>query len=121
MLVVLLCVVTITFVLVRIAPGGPFTKERKIHPAILQQIEASYDLDGTLWEQLTTYLGVRKNNKGQYSGLLQGDLQLSTKYRDRSVRELLAMSLPISATLGFAAFLLATTGGIWLGTIAAVR
>ena len=121
MALVLLCVIAVTFLLVRIAPGGPFTKERKIHPAILAQIHERYNLDGTLWEQFTTYLGVRRNSQGHFSGLLQGDLQLSTKYRDRSVRELLAQSLPISATLGVAAFLLASLGGIWLGAIAAVR
>ncbi len=121
MLVVLFFVIAITFVLVRIAPGGPFTKERKIPPAIEKQIMARYNLDGTLWEQFTTYLGVRKNTEGKYSGLLQGDLQLSTKYRDRSVKEILAQSMPISATLGFAAFLIASTGGIWLGSLAAVR
>jgi oligopeptide transport system permease protein len=121
MLVVLFCVITITFLLVRIAPGGPFTKERKIPPAIEKQIMARYNLDGSLWEQFTTYLGVRKNSAGQYSGLLQGDLQLSTKYRDRSVREILAQSLPVSATLGVAAFLIATAGGIWLGSLAAIR
>ena len=121
MLVVLFCVIAITFLLVRIAPGGPFAKERKIPPAIEKQIMASYNLDGTLWEQFTSYLGVRRNVKGEYSGLLQGDLQLSTKYRDRSVREILAQSIPVSATLGVAAFLLATTGGIWLGSLAAIR
>jgi oligopeptide transport system permease protein len=121
MLVVLLCVITLTFLLVRIAPGGPFTRERRIPPAIEKQIMMRYNLDGTLWEQLTTYLGVHKNSQGHYSGLLQGDLQLSTKYRDRSVREILAQTLPISATLGLAAFLLASLGGIWLGSLAAVR
>jgi oligopeptide transport system permease protein len=121
MFVVLFCVITITFVLMHFAPGGPFTKERQIPPAILKQIMARYNLDGPLWEQFTTYLGVRKNNQGQYRGLLQGDLQVSTKYRDRSVRDLLAQTLPISATLGLAAFLLASLGGIWLGSIAAVR
>lgn len=121
MVVVLFCVITLTFLLVRIAPGGPFTKERRIPPAIEKQIMARYNLDGSLWEQLTTYLGVRKNSQGQFSGILEGDLQLSTKYRDRSVRELLAQTLPISGTLGLAAFLLATTGGVWLGSLAAVR
>lgn len=121
MLVVLFCVVTITFFLVRLAPGGPFTRERKIPPAIEKQILARFNLDGSLWEQYTTYLGVRKNVQGKFSGVLQGDLQLSTKYRDRSVREILAGSLPISAMLGFAAFFLATLGGVWLGSVAAIR
>src|SRR6187549_1127721 len=121
MLVVLFCVITLTFLLVRNSPGGPFTKERKIHPAILKQIEASYNLDGPLWEQYATYLGVRKNNRGEFSGLLQGNLQLSTKIRDRSVAEILGQTFPISFTLGIAAFLIASLGGVWLGSMAAVR
>lgn len=121
MVVVLFCVIAITFVLLRVAPGGPFTKERKIPPTIEKKLLARYNLDGSLWEQFTTYLGVRPNVEGKYSGLLQGDLQPSLKYRDHSVREILADSLPISATLGAAAFLLASIGGVWLGSLAAIR
>lgn len=111
MILVLFCVVTITFFLVRLAPGGPFSRERQIPPVIEQQLLARYKLDGTLWQQYTDYLG----------DLLKGDLRLSTKYRDRSVNELLAQSLPVSAVLGISAFLLSTTLGIWLGCLAAVR
>ena len=118
---VLFCVITITFFLVRIAPGGPFAKERSVPPAIEKQLQQRFNLDGSLWQQYTTYLGVRRNATGQYSGLLQGDLQPSLKYRDRSVREILADSLPISITLGIVAFIIATTVGIWLGSLAAVR
>ncbi len=121
MLVVLFCVVTITFFLVKLMPGSPFTSERNIPDSIKQQLLARFNLGGSNWEQYTTYLGVRRNVSGHYSGLLQGDLQLSTKYRDRSVAELLGDSLPISAMLGLAAFLIATTGGVWLGSLAAVR
>jgi len=121
MVLVLFCVITLTFLLVRIAPGGPFTKERRIPPAIEKQIMAHYNLDGTLWEQLTTYLGVHRNSQGEYSGILQGDLQLSTKYRDRSVREILAQTLPVSGLLGLIAFFISALGGIWLGSLAAVR
>lgn len=111
MIVVLFCVVTITFFLVRLAPGGPFAREREIPKAIEEQLLARYQLSGPLWKQYTDYLG----------DLVHGDLRLSTKYRDRTVNELLAQSLPVSAVLGITAFLLATTVGIWLGTIAAVR
>jgi oligopeptide transport system permease protein len=111
MILVLFCVVTITFFLVRMAPGGPFSRERKIPAAIEQQLLARYKLDGTLWQQYTDYLG----------DLVKGDLRLSTKYRDRSVNELLSQSLPVSAVLGLSAFLLATTVGIWLGCVAAMR
>jgi oligopeptide transport system permease protein len=121
MLVVLFCVVTITFFLSQLMPGGPFTRERNIPESTLKQLKARFNLDGTIWERYTTYLGVRRNTSGRYSGLLEGDLQLSTKYRDRSVEELLGNSLPISAMLGFTAFVIATIAGVWLGTIAAVR
>ena len=121
MLLVLFSVVTITFFLVKAMPGSPFTSERNLPDSVKAQLLARFNLGGSPWEQYTTYLGLRRNVSGEYSGLLQGDLQLSTKYRDRSVAELLGDSLPVSATLGLAAFLLATTGGIWLGSMAAVR
>lgn len=121
MLVVLFFVITVTFFLVKAMPGGPFTSEKSMPDSIKKQLLARFNLGGSNWEQYTTYLGLRRNVSGEYSGLLQGDLQLSTKYRDRSVAELLRDSLPISATLGLAAFLIATSGGIWLGSLAAVR
>ena len=121
MLLVLFFVITITFFLVKAMPGGPFTSEKSMPDSIKKQLLARFNLGGSNWEQYTTYLGLRRNVSGNYSGLLQGDLQLSTKYRDRSVAELLRDSLPISATLGLAAFFIATTGGIWLGSLAAVR
>ena len=66
---VLLCVFTITFLLVRWAPGGPFARERKLPPAIEQALLAKYHLDGSLWQQYSEYLG----------DVLKGDLRLSTK------------------------------------------
>ena len=111
LVLVLFCVVSITFVLIRLSPGGPFDGERKISPAIEQQLLAKYKLDGTLWEQYSGYL----------SDLVRGDLRLSTKYRNRSVNEILAQTLPVTLCLGGVAFLLATVGGIWLGTLAAMH
>jgi ABC-type dipeptide/oligopeptide/nickel transport system permease component len=108
---VLFCVMTLTFLLLRLSPGGPFTRERKLPPAIEQQLMAKYRLDGSLWQQYADYLG----------DVLRGDLRMSTKYRDRPVRELLEQSLPISALLGGTAFVIAVSAGIWLGSIAAIR
>jgi oligopeptide transport system permease protein len=108
---VLFCVLTLTFLLMRVAPGGPFARERKLPPAIEQQLLAKYHLDGSLWQQYTEYL----------NDVIKGDLRLSTKYRDRPVRELLAQSLPVSATLGGTAFLIATLLGVSLGSLAAIR
>ncbi len=108
---VLFCVVSITFLLIRLSPGGPFDGERKIPAAIEQKLLEKYKLDGTLWQQYSGYL----------ADLLHGDLRLSTKYRNRSVNEILAQTLPVTLCLGGVAFLLAALGGIWLGTLAAMH
>ena len=109
--VVLLCVVTITFFLIRLSPGGPFDSERKIPAAIEQQLLTKYKLDGPILNQYTGYL----------KDLLHGDLRLSTKYRNRSVNEILAQTLPVTLTLGGTAFLIALITGLWLGSFAAAR
>lgn len=107
---VLFCVVSATFFLIRLSPGGPFSGERKIPEAIERQLLAKYKLDGTLWQQYSGYIG----------DLLKGDLRLSTKYRNRSVNEILAQTLPVTFTLGAVAFVIATSLGIWIGAMAAM-
>src|ERR1700676_5790967 len=111
LLVILYCVVTITFFLVRLMPGGPFDRERKLPEHIEKQLLAKYKLDGPLFEQYVNYLG----------DLLHGDLRLSTKYRSRSVNEILADSLPVSGLLGGISFCLATLGGVFIGSLAAAK
>ena len=83
--VVLWCVITIAFFLVRSAPGGPFTRERNITPEILAQLMKEANLEGSLWEQYATYMGLHRNPSGQYAGLLQGQLGTSLKMRGRAV------------------------------------
>jgi oligopeptide transport system permease protein len=92
-------------------PGGPFDRERKLPEHIEKQLLAKYKLDGPLPEQYINYLG----------DLLRGDLRLSTKYRSRSVNEILADSLPVSGLLGGIAFCVATIGGGLLGSLAAAK
>ncbi|MBV8532777.1 MAG: ABC transporter permease [Verrucomicrobia bacterium] len=111
LIVILFCVVTITFFLVRLMPGGPFDRERKLPEHIEKQLLAKYKLDGPLAEQYINYLG----------DLVHGDLRLSTKYRSRSVNEILADSLPVSGLLGGIAFCVATIGGVFLGSLAAAE
>ncbi len=111
LVVILFCVVTITFFLIRLMPGGPFDRERKLPEHIEKQLLAKYKLDGPLPEQYINYLG----------DLLHGDLRLSTKYRSRSVNEILADSLPVSGLLGGIAFCVATIGGVFLGSLAAAK
>jgi len=111
MLLVLFCVVSITFFLMRSAPGGPFDRERELLPQAKHALEVKFHYDGTPWQQYTAYLG----------RLVQGDLGPSTRYRNRTVNELLAQTLPVSAALGAAAFCIATIGGVALGGWAATR
>ena len=111
MLLVLFCVVSITFFLMRSAPGGPFDRERELLPAAKHALEVRFHYDGTPWQQYTAYLG----------RLVRGDLGPSTRYRNRTVNELLAQTLPVSALLGAAAFIIATLGGVMLGGWAAAR
>jgi oligopeptide transport system permease protein len=111
LVVILFCVVAITFFLVRLMPGGPFDRERKLPEHIEKELLAKYKLDGPLFEQYFNYL----------RDLLHGDLRLSTKYRSRSVNEILADSLPVSGLLGVIAFCVATVGGVFLGSLAAAK
>ena len=136
---VLWAVVTLTFFMIRLTPGGPFDRERKIPPSIEKELLKRYKLDGTegrrwgvklgadlgLTESLRVTLGNAGSLGQQYfsylGDLCHGDLRLSTKYRDRSVNEILAQTLPLSMLLGGLAFVIASTVGISLGCYAAVR
>ncbi|GIX30581.1 MAG: ABC transporter [Porticoccaceae bacterium] len=108
---VLLLVVTATFFLVRLAPGGPFDAERAVPPEVLRALEATYRLDRPIWEQYLAYLG----------DLLRGELGPSYRYPGRSVEELIAAGLPASAELGFWALLVAVGLGVAAGVVAALR
>ena len=108
---VLFVIVSLTFVLMRNAPGSPFTSGRHIPAPILAALERKYHLDGTFAQQYGQYL----------RDLAHGDLGLSTQYRDRTVNEIIAQSLPVSMVLGTLAYTFALAGGITLGAMAAVR
>ena len=107
----LFVIITLTFFLMRVAPGGPFDEERPLAPAVLENIRASYGLDKPLIEQYWGYLG----------NLVQGDLGPSFVYRDKRVHEVLGEGLPISMTLGVSALTLAVFAGVLLGTVAALN
>ncbi|MCB1841661.1 MAG: ABC transporter permease subunit, partial [Halioglobus sp.] len=108
---VILAVVTVTFFLIRMAPGGPFDGEKAVIPEVRAALEAQYQLDKPLVEQYTAYLG----------DLLSGDLGPSFKYPGRSVNELIAAGLPVTAELGLYALLVAVVIGGLAGVIAALR
>lgn len=107
----LFVVVTLSFFLIRLAPGGPFDLEQPLEAKVMENLNRIYKLDRPLIEQYWLYL----------SHLATGDLGPSFYARDFTVAELLAKGLPVSITLGGLALLLALAIGIVLGTIAAFR
>ena len=107
----LLVIVTLAFIVVRLAPGGPFDAEQSLPPEVKANLERAYGLDQPLIHQYLHYLG----------GVLHGDFGPSLKYRDLSVRALIAQGLPVSLTLGLAALAVALAAGVPLGTWAALR
>ena len=112
MVPLLLVISFLAFGLVRLAPGGPFDKERApASPEIQRALEAKYHLDEPVWKQYLRYLG----------DLLHGDLGLSLKYRNHTVNDIVAQGLPVSLTLGCLAYGLAIGLGVPLGFVTAVR
>jgi len=104
-------VATATFLLLRLAPGGPFDDEKPLPPEIKAQIEAHYGLDRPLHEQYFDFLG----------NILKGDLGPSYKYPGWDVQEIIAQSFPVSLELGLWALLIAIAVGIPIGTVAAIK
>lgn len=107
----LFCIVTLSFFIVRLAPGGPFDQEQTLPAPIRANLDRLYGLDQPLGLQYLHYL----------NGLAHGDFGPSFKLRDFSVGELIAEGLPLSLAVGSAAVLLAMLLGIPLGVAAALR
>jgi oligopeptide transport system permease protein len=108
---VLWVVATLTFLMLRVLPGGPFDRERTLPPEVLANIESKYHLDEPLLNQYGRYLG----------GVLKGDLGPSYKYLDRDVIDIVADTLPASVFLGLCALGLALALALPLGVMAAAR
>lgn len=104
-------VVTISFFMMRFAPGGPFNLERPLAPQTMANVMKTYGLDQPLWKQYLTYLG----------NAMTGDFGPSFVYKDNTVAELIGKALPYSIELGLWALVVAVVGGVLLGTIAALR
>lgn len=104
-------VASVTFVLLRFAPGGPFDDEKKLPPEIKAQIEAHYGLNQPLYQQYYNF----------FLNLCNGDLGPSYKYPGWDVQEIIAQSFPVSLELGFWALLIALAIGIPIGTLAALK
>ena len=107
----LFIIVTVAFFLMRLAPGGPFDEEQSSSADVKRNLEVAYGLDRPLYQQYFAYVG----------GVLRGDFGPSLRYRNQSVAELIGQGLPVSATLGVFAMLLALSIGVPMGLLAALH
>src|ERR1700723_1827002 len=107
----LFIIITITFFLMRAAPGGPFDQEQALAPEIKANLQRAYGLDQPVWTQYGRYL----------KSLLHGDFGPSFKYKDFSVTELIGQGFPVTLEIGLIALSLALLLGIPLGVFAALH
>ena len=108
---VLLLVATVTFFMVRAAPGGPFDKDRAIPPEVLTQLNKRYHLDDPLWKQYLDYM----------SNVVRGDFGPSFKYASHTVTELISAGMPPTLELSLYAILFALLVGLPTGILAAIK
>ena len=108
---VLLTVVTLTFLMVHSAPGGPFDEEKAVSPEVLIKLNEKYNLDQPLINQYFDYL----------SGVLVGDFGPSFRYPGRSVTELISIGLPVTFELALYSILFALAVGLIAGILGALK
>ncbi len=104
-------IVTLSFFMMRFAPGGPFSSEKKVPEQVLQNLMKKYHMDEPLMQQYFRYLG----------DVLRGDFGPSFRYRDSTVNQLIAQSMPNSMMLGAIALTMAVMAGIIIGIISAIK
>jgi oligopeptide transport system permease protein len=122
-------VITLSFLLMRAVPGGPFSSERSLHPVVEANVRARYHLDWPMWKQYFHTLGpLNLDQHGLFGdrsdmlgGILTGDLGPSLQHRDMSVNDVLAQSLPISIALGLVALAWALSLGLVGGIVSALK
>ena len=107
----LLVIITLSFFMLRAAPGGPFTEARRLPPQVLANLERMYHLNEPVWEQYGRYL----------THILRGDFGPSYVYRSTTVNALIEQGLPVDLTIGGLALALALLIGMPLGILAALR
>ena len=108
---VLFVLATVTFVMVRTAPGGPFQGERGMDPVVQRALDAEYHLDRPMWRQYLDFLG----------NVAVGDLGPSYKHKAETVNEIVARELPVSLLLGGLALLVSLLIGIPVGVLGATH
>src|SRR6266404_9964795 len=107
----LFIIVSITWGLIRLAPGNFYTGEKKLAPAIEQNLREKYGLNKPWYVQYRKVLW----------NMIRFDFGDSLKYEGQSVNQILRRALPVSAALGLCAYLFALAVGITSGTLAALR
>jgi oligopeptide transport system permease protein len=108
----ILVVITITWALIRLAPGNFYTGEKRLPPAIEKNIRQKYGLDDPWYQQY---------GRTMWNIVRHGDFGTSLKYEGQSVNTIIKRSLPVSAAVGIMAYLLALIVGITIGSIAALK
>ena len=111
MIPVFFLVVTLVFFMIRFAPGGPFSGEKKVSPQVLKNLEAKYHMNEPLMVQYGRYL----------VDLAHLDLGPSFKHSNRTVNEIISESLPVSLELGMISLVFALLIGITAGGLAALK
>jgi ABC-type dipeptide/oligopeptide/nickel transport system permease component len=106
-----LLVITLTWALIRLAPGNFYSQPKALPAAVEKNIRAKYGLDKPWYVQY---------GKTMWQ-ILGGDFGFSRQYPEQTVNEILARSLPVSATIGLVAYLIALVTGLFFGTIAALK
>ncbi len=107
----LFIIISVSFFLMKVAPGGPFDGERALTEEVKKNILKAYNLDKPVYIQYFLYL---KN-------ILQGDFGPSLKIKDFTVSELISRSAPVSLLIGFIAMLIAVILGVFVGSVAALN
>jgi oligopeptide transport system permease protein len=108
---VIYVIITVTFVLAKMTPGGPFDRDRAVSDEVRKHLEARYGLDQPVWRQYVRYIGP----------LLRGDLGESYHYKGISVGQLIREKFPRSAIIGAMSILLAIGVGVPAGILSAMR
>ena len=111
MLITLFMIVLLTFILMHSVPGGPFTTEKQVAPAVLKALEAKYHLDDPLWKQFVDYV----------KGLLTFELGPSFKFTGKTVNDFIENGFPFSATLGLITLVFVLLTALPMGVVAALR
>ena len=107
----LLILIVLSFLLMHLAPGGPFTREKALPPQVILNLQARYGLDEPLWKQMIIYV---------WNIVVHFDFGPSFVYKDRTVNEIIAQGFPVTLRYGSIAFVVSVSVGVTLGVFAAV-